>query len=192
MTDTTTGGWQDNATHTLKVAVLYFDTGTENISAGWTPDGTTESTILLAAKGNTSLWNWSPFILISTAKTAAGYYNNFNYADLRIFSTGDLYLGALAVLDKSFGGIIVFSPQDLVPHPPLYRPAITDLLNLEKVFAAPSNTRDGDVWLHKQGATTIGVPIGGLALALTYPATIADALTLEVNDGGATKKTTLS
>lgn len=93
--DTDTGSWRDAAAnHALVVAVLYLDIGTEDISIGYTNDGTTETVETIVTKANTGKWLMGVHTLGTTAMTASTFYSAFNYGDIRLYSAGELYIAA--------------------------------------------------------------------------------------------------
>lgn len=104
-------GWDDSSTAlNLKVAIEYFDKGTETIRIGYTTDGATETLATIVTKGNTKTW-LKAHLTLSGVKFGTSFYgvddndivggggDHYN-ADLRIFSSGDLYLASVAVKNR--------------------------------------------------------------------------------------------
>ncbi len=112
-------GWRDSATPiNVKVAVEYFDKGTETIRIGYTPDGTSETLATIVTKTNTKTWQkatlkingvllGTDFYGIDDNETVGGGGDHYN-ADFRIFSSGDLYLGSLALTNRTTKAAIRF------------------------------------------------------------------------------------
>ncbi|MGB8644993.1 MAG: hypothetical protein WCF84_07130 [Anaerolineae bacterium] len=110
-------GWKDASTELdLVLVVEYFDKGSEAIQLGFTKDGTTETTVTLATKANTLRWNrvfyrWGTIGSAGTgpkfgssyygldSNGAAGAGGDHHGADFRVFSTGDLYLAGIGVMN---------------------------------------------------------------------------------------------
>lgn len=112
-------GWRDSATPiNVKVAVEYFDKGTETIRIGYTLDGASETLATIVTKTNTKTWKKATLkinsVLLGTDyygiddnETVGGGGDHYN-ADFRIFSSGDLYLGSLALTNRTTKAAIRF------------------------------------------------------------------------------------
>lgn len=118
-------GWSDSATAlNLKIAIHYFDKGTETIRIGYTTNGTTQTNTTIVTKENTKRWRKATLILtdalfgtsyygIDEDEVVGGGGDHFN-ADFRIFSSGDLYLASIAVTNRDTKAAVRFPAYDFV------------------------------------------------------------------------------
>jgi len=96
------GSWRDTSTtHPIQLRIVYYDSGTEAITVGYTTDGTTETTGTVVTKGNTSKWKVKYYTLSSSAKFGTSYYADNLMADFRLYSDGDLFISNVSIADTT-------------------------------------------------------------------------------------------
>lgn len=102
--DTDAGSWRDaSAAHPLRISIFYLDVGTETIQIAYSNDGTGETNVeTIVTKANTGKPKWSkPYTLAASARFANEVYEDFEYADFRIVSSGQLFLNAVRVKETA-------------------------------------------------------------------------------------------
>lgn len=102
--DTDAGSWRDAAAaHPLRISIFYLDVGTETIQIAYSNDGTGETNVeTIVTKTNTGKPKWSkPYTLAASARFANEVYEDFEYADFRIISSGQLFLNAVRMKETT-------------------------------------------------------------------------------------------
>lgn len=100
---------RDGATlRNLRVRVRYFDAGTETIQIGWSINGTSETnTATIVTKTNTNKWKTAKYKF--AAVLGGDQYPDQEYGDVRIVSTGELYVEYVITKDLDDGSEFVWS-----------------------------------------------------------------------------------
>lgn len=112
-------GWQSGSPYTLRLRILYLDTGTENIDITYSQDGTTETTETIVAKTNTAEWKWTYIDLTADPIFAHTLYQEFNNADFYLSCTGELNLAGAVLIDKTGKAEASWFAQPLMAFPNL-------------------------------------------------------------------------
>jgi hypothetical protein len=102
--DVDAGSWRDTAaSHPLRISIYYLDVGTEPIQIAYSSDGVSETNVeTIVTKTNTGKPKWSkPYLLAANARFANDVYEDFEYADFRIVSSGQLFLNAVRVKETT-------------------------------------------------------------------------------------------
>lgn len=100
---------RDGATlRNLRMRVRYFDAGTETIQIGWSINGTSETnTATIVTKTNTNKWKTAKYKF--AAVLGGDQYPDQEYGDVRIVSTGELYVEYVITKDLDDGSEFVWS-----------------------------------------------------------------------------------
>src|SRR5581483_3666051 len=102
--DVDAGSWRDaSAAHPLRISIYYLDVGTEPIQIAYSSDGASETNVeTIVTKTNTGKPKWSkPYTLAANARFANAVFEDFEYADFRIFSSGQLFVNAVRVKETT-------------------------------------------------------------------------------------------
>ena len=100
---------RDGATlRNLRIRVRYFDAGTETIQLGWSINGTSETnTATIVTKTNTNKWKTAKYKF--AAVLGGEQYPEQEYGDVRIVSTGELYVEYVITKDLDDGSEFLWS-----------------------------------------------------------------------------------
>lgn len=102
--DDAAGNWLDGTTaHPIKITIHYFDVGTEAIKIAYSHDASTEIAApeTIVTKTNTGTWLRAVYTLATTMRVGHDVYEDYEYADFRLTSSGLLLLNEVRIRETA-------------------------------------------------------------------------------------------